>query len=67
MTKSGDTITITAGVTGAEYREGVTVGFYADGEEVIGTATTGADSTEVSITADAADLNGKKITVKATK
>lgn len=67
MTKSGDTITITAGVTGAEYREGVTVGFYADGEEVIGTATAGADSTEVSITADAADLNGKKITVKATK
>lgn len=67
MTKSGDTITITAGVTGAEYREGVTVGFYADGEEVIGTAITGADSTEVSITADAADLNGKKITVKATK
>lgn len=67
MTKSGDTITITAGVTGAEYREGVTVGFYADGEEVIGTATTGADSTEVSITADAANLDGKKITVKATK
>ena len=67
MTKSGDTITITAGVTGAEYREGVTVGFYADGEEVIGTASTGADSTEVSITADAANLNGKKITVKATK
>ena len=67
MTKSGDTITITAGVTGAEYREGVTVGFYADGEEVIGTAITGADSTEVSITADAANLNGKKITVKATK
>ncbi len=67
MIKSGDTITITAGVTGAEYREGVTVGFYADGEEVIGTATTGADSTEVSIMADAANLNGKKITVKATK
>lgn len=67
MTKSGDTITITAGVTGAEYRAGVTVGFYADGEEVIGTAITGADSTEVSIMADAANLNGKKITVKATK
>lgn len=64
MTNNGDTITITAGVTGAEYRAGVEVAFYADGE-VIGTATTTADSTEVSITANAGTINGKKITVKA--
>ena len=64
MTNNGDTITITAGVMGAEYRAGVAVVFYADGE-VIGTATTTADSTEVSITANAATINGKKITVKA--
>ena len=60
-------ITITAGVTGAEYRADVEVAFYADGE-VIGTATTTADSTTVSITdIDAEAINGKKITVKATK
>ncbi len=64
MTNNGDTITITAGVTGAEYRAGVEVAFYADGE-VIGTATTTADSTEVAITANAGTINGKKITVKA--
>ncbi|MBR5592169.1 MAG: hypothetical protein IKW38_06590 [Kiritimatiellae bacterium] len=64
MTNNGDTITITAGVTGAEYRAGVEVAFYADGVE-IGTATTTADSTEVSITANAGTINGKKITVKA--
>ena len=67
MTNNGDTITITAGVTGAEYRAGVEVAFYADGVE-IGTATTTADSTEVSITnIQATDINGKKITVKALK
>ncbi len=67
MTNVGEVITITAGVTGAEYRAGVEVAFYADGKE-IGTATTTADSTEVSITnIQAADINGKKITVKATK
>lgn len=67
MTNVGDTVTITAGVTGAEYRAGVTVAFYADGAE-IGTATTTADSTEVSITnIQATDINGKKITVKALK
>ena len=67
MTNVGDTVTITAGVTGAEYRADVEVVFYADGAE-IGTATTTADSTEVSITnIDAEKINGKKITVKATK
>ena len=65
MTNVGDTVTITAGVTGAEYRAGVEVVFYADGAE-IGKATTTADSTTVSITnIDAEDINGKKITVKA--
>ena len=67
MTNVGEVITITAGVTGAEYRAGVEVAFYADGVE-IGTATTTADSTEVSITnIQATDINGKKITVKALK
>ena len=67
MTNAGDTITITAGVTGAEYREGVIVAFYADDAE-IGKATTTADSTTVSITGiSATDINGKKITVKAIK
>ena len=67
MTNVGDTVTITAGVTGAEYRAGVEVVFYADGAE-IGKATTTADSTTVSITdIDAEEINGKKITVKATK
>ena len=67
MTNVGEVITITAGVTGAEYRAGVEVAFYADGAE-IGTATTTADSTEVSITGiQAATINGKKITVKAIK
>ena len=67
MTNVGEVISITAGVTGAEYRAGVEVAFYADGVE-IGTATTTADSTEVSITnIQAADINGKKITVKAIK
>jgi hypothetical protein len=67
MTNVGEVITITAGVTGAEYRAGVEVVFYADGAE-IGTATTTADSTEVSITnIQATDINGKKITVKALK
>ena len=65
MTNEGEKITITAGVTGAEYRAGVEVAFYADGVE-IGTATTTADSTEVSITnIQAEEINGKKITVKA--
>lgn len=65
MTNVGDTVTITAGVTGAEYRAGVEVVFYADGAE-IGKATTTADSTTVSITnIDAEEINGKKITVKA--
>jgi hypothetical protein len=60
-------VKITAGVTGAEYRADVTVAFYAEGiEEPIGTATTTADSTMVSISdIDAATLDGKKITVKA--
>ncbi len=67
MTNEGEVITITAGVTGAEYRAGVEVAFYADGVE-IGTATTTADSTEVSITnIQATAINGKKITVKALK
>ena len=67
MTNVGEVITITAGVTGAEYRAGVEVAFYANGVK-IGTATTTADSTEVSITnIQAADINGKKITVKAIK
>lgn len=67
MTNVGDTVTITAGVTGAEYRAGVEVAFYADGAE-IGKATTTADSTTVSITdISATDINGKKITVKAIK
>ena len=64
MTNEGEVITITAGVTGAEYRAGVEVVFYADGAE-IGKATTTADSTEVSITANAGTIDGKKITVKA--
>lgn len=68
MTNVGDTVTITAGVTGAEYRAGVEVVFYAEGiEEPIGKATTTADSTTVSIEANAEAINGKKITVKATK
>ncbi len=67
MTNEGEVISITAGVTGAEYRAGVEVAFYADGVE-IGTATTTADSTTVSITnIQASDISGKKITVKATK
>ena len=67
MTNVGEVITITAGVTGAEYRAGVEVAFYADGVE-IGTATTTADSTTVSITnIQATAINGKKITVKAIK
>ena len=67
MTNVDEVITITAGVTGAEYRAGVEVAFYADGVK-IGTATTTADSTEVSIeNIQAADINGKKITVKAIK
>ena len=65
VTNEGEVITITAGVTGAEYREGVAVVFYAD-NEVIGTATTTANSKEtVTITANAATIDGKKITVKA--
>ena len=67
VTNVGEVITITAGVTGAEYRAGVEVAFYADGVE-IGTATTTADSTTVSITnIQATAINGKKITVKAIK
>ncbi|MBQ9693414.1 MAG: hypothetical protein IJV69_01480, partial [Kiritimatiellae bacterium] len=67
MTNAGEVITITAGVTGAEYRADVTVAFYADGDQ-IGTATTTADSTTASITGiQAAEINGKKITVKAIK
>ena len=67
MTNVGEVITITAGVTGAEYRAGVEVAFYADGE-VIGTVTTTADSKTATITGlQAADITGKKITVKATK
>jgi TusA-related sulfurtransferase len=67
VTNEGEVITITAGVTGAEYREGVAVVFYADGD-VIGTATTTANSSTVSITDILAeDIKGKKITVKAAK
>jgi hypothetical protein len=60
-------VKITAGVTGAEYRAGVEVAFYAEGiKDPIGTATTTADTTTISITdIDATTLDGKKITVKA--
>jgi hypothetical protein len=72
---NGDgTVDITAGVTGAEYRAGVTVYFYADDDDeidetdVIDTATTTADSTTVSITdINAEDIKAKTISVKAEK
>lgn len=63
MTNVGDTVTITAGVTGAEYRAGVAVVFYADGAKL--GAALSRDGKTVSITADAKEINGKKITVEA--
>jgi hypothetical protein len=66
MTNVGEVITITAGVTGAEYRAGVEVAFYADGVEI--TRETSTDGKTVTISGlKAADINGKKITVKAIK